>query len=123
MKSSFLIVCLSVFVFAGGCAELQYKSIKTYHSSYRDAVQASSDALKNLEIPILETISDELKTRLLARRPSGIPVTVEITRIDQNFTRVAVRTGAGIDTYVNQEVSKQIHGYIRGKLSGSAKKE
>jgi len=123
MKPAFVIICLSVSIFAGGCAEIQGKSIKTYHSEYRAAVQASSDALKNLEIPILEEVSDELKTRFLARRPNGIPVTVEVTRVDQNFTQVVVRTGAGIDPYFNREVSMQIHGFIRGRLSRLVKEE
>lgn len=123
MKPAFLILCLSVLLFVGGCAEIQGKSIKTYHSDYRAAVQASSDALKNLEIPILEEVSDELKTRYLARRPNGIPVTVEVTRVDQNFTQVVVRTGAGIDPYLNRDVSMQIHGFIRGRLSGGVKED
>jgi len=108
-------------IFVCGCAEIQGKSIKTYHSDYHAAVRASSDALKNLEIPILEEVSDELTTQFLARRPSGIPVTVEITRVDQNFTQVAVRTGAGIDPYLNSEVSMQIHEFIRGRLSEGTK--
>jgi|GEM_PF-5671596 hypothetical protein len=121
MKPVLLILCLSALSFVGGCAEIQGKSIKTYHSEYRTAVQASSDALKNLEIPILEEVSDELKTRFLARRPNGIPVTVEVTRVDQNFTQVVVRTGAGVDPYLNRDVSMQIHGFIRGRLTGGVK--
>jgi hypothetical protein len=123
MKPAVLIICLSAALFVGGCAEIQGKSIITYHSEYRAAVQASSDALKNLEIPILEEVSDELKTQFLARRPSGIPVTVEVTRVDQNFTQVAVRTGAGIDPHLNREVSMQIHGFIRGRLSKTVKED
>jgi len=107
-------LCLSI---STGCAEIHGKSITTYQADYRTTVQASSDALANLEIPVLEEVSDELTTRFLARRPSGIPVTVEVTRVDYNFTQVAVSTGAGIDRYLDKEVSKQIHVFIRGKLS------
>ena len=123
MKSAFFFICLAAVLFIGGCAEIQGKSIKIYHSEYGAAVQASSDALKNLEIPILEEVSDELNTRFLARRANGVPVTVEVTRVDQNFTQVTVRTGTGIDSNLNREVSNQIHGFIRGRLSGGIQED
>ena len=123
MKSIFLIICLSVALFAGGCAEIQGKSIETYHSEYRTAVQASADALEYLEIPIFEEESDELRTEFLARRADGTPVSVKVTRVDQNFTRVSVRTGVGVDRYLNRQVSTQIHGFIRGKLGKTAKED
>jgi len=123
MKPAYLIICLSVAMSACGCAEIQGKSIQTYHSDYRAAVQASSDALKNLEIPVLEEVSDELETKFLARRPDGTPVTVEVTRVDKNFTQVAVRTGTGVDPYLYKDVSLQIHGFIRGRLSRESLKK
>jgi len=102
---------------AGSCAQIQGKTIKTYQSDYRTTVQAGSDALKKLEIPILEQVSDELKTQILARRPNGSPVIVEVTRVDQNFTRVAVSTDGGINHLFDKAVSNQIHGFIRQRLS------
>ena len=95
---------------------MQGRSINTYHSDYRATVQASSDALWNLEILILKEVSDELKTEFLARRPDGTPVTVMVTWVDQNFTRVSVSTGNGVDRYLDREVSNQIQGFIRGRL-------
>ena len=83
MKYAFLIVCLSVSLLAGGCAELQGKSVKTYQLEYNDAVQASTDALENLEISVLDVEADELKTDILARRGDGTPVTVEVKRVDR----------------------------------------
>ena len=117
MKSVMLMICLSFTIFAVGCAEIQGKYIKTYHSEYRAAVQASSDALANLEIPVVEEVSDELRTEFLARRPDGTPVTVEVTRVDQNFTQVSVSTGTGVARLMDKNVSHQIHGFIRGRLS------
>jgi len=107
-------LCIAIIV---SCATIEGKSITTYHSDYQTTVRASSDALESLEIPVLEEVSDELKTKFLARRSDGIPVTVEVTRVDRNFTRVTVHTGAGIDRYLDREVSRQIHGFIRGRLS------
>ncbi len=100
-----------------GCAQMQGRATQTYHSDYGTAVQASSDALQNLEIPILREVSDELKTEFLARRPNGTPVTVEVIRVDLNFTRISISTGAGIDRFLDKEVLDQIHGFIRGRLT------
>ena len=116
MKSIFLIICLSVSLLTGGCAELQGKSVKTYQLQYNDAVQASTDALEELEIIILNENADELKTNILARRGDGTPVTVEVKRVDRYFTRVAVGTGAGVDRYLSKDVLNQIHEYIRKQL-------
>jgi len=116
MKSLFLIICLSVLLLTGGCAELQGKLIKTYQLQYNEAVQASTDALENLEISILTEKGDELGTEILARRGDGTPVTVEVKRVDRNFTQVAVVTGTGVARYLDKNVSDQIHEFIRKQL-------
>jgi hypothetical protein len=116
MKSAFLIFCLSVSLLAGGCAELQGKSVQTYQLQYDDAVRASTDALENLEMSILNVETDELRTGILARRGDGTPVTVEVKRVDRNFTQVAVGTGAGVDRYLSKDVLAQIHEFIRKQL-------
>ncbi len=108
-------MCLMLLI-GVGCADLPVRTVKTYHSDYRAAVQASSEALQNLEFRILKEESDELNTKLLARRPNGTPVTVEVKRIDQNFTQVAVATGAGVYRLLGSNVSDQIHGFIRKQL-------
>ena len=93
----------------------------TYHSGYQTTVQASADALKNIKIPVLEEVSDELRTEFLARRPDGTPVIVKVTRVDLNFTQVSVSIGAGVAQYLDTRVSDQIHGFIRGRLRQSVK--
>ena len=117
MKHAFIIICLSVSLLAGGCAQLQGKSVQTYQLQYNDAVQASTDALENLEILVLDVEADELKTDILARRGDGTPVTVEVKRVDRNFTRVAVGTGAGVDRYLSKDVLTQIHEFIRKQVA------
>lgn len=99
-----------------GCAVIQGKTIETYNAEYSATVQASADALVHIEIPIFDEVSDELKTEFLARRADGTPVTVEVKRIDKNFTQVAVGTGGGVDRYIDQKTSNQIHGFIRSRL-------
>jgi hypothetical protein len=116
MKSAFFIVCLSASLLSGGCAELHSKSVKTYQLQYNAAVQASTDALEVLEIPILTKKVDELGTEILARRADGTPVIVEVQRVDRNFTRVAVGTGTGVARYLDKNVSDQIHEFIRKQL-------
>jgi len=121
MKSAFLIICLVVSLLTGGCAELQGKSVKTYQLQYNAAVQASTDALKYLEMSILNEKTDELRTEILARRGDGTPVTVEVKRVDRNFTQVAIGTGAGVARYLDKDVSDQIHEFIRQQLTKPSK--
>ena len=102
---------------------MQGRTVKTYHSEYRAAVLASSDALQNLKIPVLKEVSDELKTEFLARRPNGTPVIVEVKRVDQNFTQVAVTIATGVDRFLDRGVSDQIHGFIREKLGATTIKD
>ncbi|MEJ2102898.1 MAG: DUF3568 family protein, partial [Desulfobacterales bacterium] len=101
-----------------GCAGIEAKTT-TYNSDYQTTVQASADALKNIKIPILEEVGDELKTKFLARRADGTPVTVEVTRVDLNFTQVSVITGSGILGVLDTQISDQIQGFIRRRLSRS----
>jgi hypothetical protein len=58
MKSVFFILGLSVLMLTAGCAELQGKSVKTYQLQYDDAVQASTGALEDLEMSILNVEAD-----------------------------------------------------------------
>ena len=84
---------------------------------YKAAVQASTDALEYLEMSILNENTDELGTEILARRGDGTPVTVEVKRLDRNFTRVAIGTGAGVARYLDKDISDQIHEFIRQQLT------
>ena len=118
-KYNILLIYLCISTIAG-CATIEGKTI-TYHSEYQTTVQASADALKNIKIPVLEEVSDELRTEFLARRPDGTPVIVKVTRVDLNFTQVSVSIGAGVAQYLDTRVSDQIHGFIRGRLSQSVK--
>ena len=108
-------VCLGIAV-SSGCAILQGKSARTYQLEYNAAVQASTNALEHLEMHILDEASDQLKTAILARRADGKPVTVEVKRIDRNFTQVAVSSGSGVDRFLDKKVSDQIHEFIRKQL-------
>ena len=100
---------------AGAAAYFNGKLTKTYESEYHETVQASSTTLEKLKIPKIETIADELKTKIKAQRPDGTPVEIEILRIEQELTQVAVRTGSlGI---WDKRVSEQIHGYISQNLN------
>ena len=102
---------------AGAAAYFNGKLTKTYESEYHDTIRASSDTLERLKIPITETLADELKTEIKARRPDDTPVAIEVVRIDQDHTQVSVRTGSwGI---WNKRVSEQIQAYINQNLNRS----
>jgi hypothetical protein len=109
------IICLCISMIPG-CAVIQGKSTRTYQLEYNAAVQASADALENLEIYILNEESDRLGTEILARRADGSPIMVEVKRVDRNFTQVAVSSGSGVDRFLDRDVSDQIHEFIRKQL-------
>ncbi|MGD9180050.1 MAG: DUF3568 family protein [Desulfobacterales bacterium] len=115
IKHVILVACLCVAM-TTGCAVIQGKSIRTYQLEYDAAVQASTDALEHLELYILDEASDKLRTAILARGADGKPVTVEVKRIDRNFTQVAVSSGAGVGRFLDITVSDQIHEFIRKQL-------
>ena len=118
IKPTISIIYLCFFTIIG-CAVIQARLIKTYESEYHDTVQASSDTLKNLKIPVTESMSDELKTVINAERFDGSPVTIEVVRIDRNLTEVSVRTGKGL--VGDKRVSTQIHEVINERLEKQAK--
>jgi outer membrane protein OmpA-like peptidoglycan-associated protein len=100
---------------AGAAAYFKGKLTKTYESEYHDTIQASSATLEDLKIPITETIKDELKTEIKARRPDGTPIAIEIIRIEMDLTQVSVRTGSL--GFWDKRVSEQIQGYINQNLN------
>jgi outer membrane protein OmpA-like peptidoglycan-associated protein len=102
---------------AGAFAYFNGKLTKTYQSEYHDTVRASSATLEKLKIPKTETIADELKTEIKAKRTDGTPVEIEIIRIEKDLTQVSVRTGSlGI---WDKRISEQIHHYINQNLNRS----
>ena len=117
-KSVLLTIFLCLFVLAG-CAALQVGSIKTYPAEYHKTVQASSDTLEELKMPVIETIADGLKTTLKAQRPDGTPVVVKVERISRNSTEVSVRTGSG--PFGDKRVASQINEIIYEQLGHSEK--
>lgn len=117
-KSVFLTIFLCLFLLAG-CAVLQGGSIKTYPADYHKTVQASSDTLEELKIPVRETIEDGLKTTLKAQRPDGTPVVVKVERISRDSTEVSVRTGSG--PFGDKRVASQINEIISERLDHSGK--
>lgn len=100
---------------AGAFAYFNGKLTKTYESEYHDTVRAGSATLEGLKIPISETIADELKTEIKAKRPDETPVAIEIVRVDRDHTQVSVRTGSV--GFWDRRVSEQIHSYINEMLN------
>ena len=98
----------------GAFAYFNGKLKKTYESEYNDTVQACSNTLERLKIPVTEIITDDLKTDIKAKLPDDTPVAIEVVRIDADHTQVSVRTGS-VGVW-DRRVSEQIHGYINETL-------
>jgi len=120
----FLTACSSAIIAVGagvGVGAVAYssgESSKIYTADYHSAVDATIATLKHLKIPPSETISDELKTEIQAKRPNGTNITLEVERIDPQQTEVSIRTGTvGIR---EKHVSQQIHEYIEKRLTSKS---
>jgi outer membrane protein OmpA-like peptidoglycan-associated protein len=111
------VAVLGIGAAGAGAAYFNGKLTKTYESEYHDTLHASNATLEDLKIPIAETIKDELKTEINARRFDGTPIVIEIIRIEQDLTQVSVRTGSL--GFWDKRVSEQIHGYISQNLNRS----
>ncbi len=99
---------------AGAFAYYNGKLTRTYESSYHETLRAGKDALEKLNIPILETTSDELKTEIRAKRQDGTPVAIEIVRAGRDQHDVSVRTG--VVGVWDRRASRQIHDHIGAAL-------
>ena len=89
--------------------------VETYDSDYHRVVSASRETLESLKIPVTETLGDELKTAITARRPDQTPVSIEVVRLAAGRTRAGVRTGhIGV---TELDTSAHIHEQIRLRLA------
>jgi outer membrane protein OmpA-like peptidoglycan-associated protein len=95
--------------------------VETYDSDYHRVVSASRETLESLKIPVTETLGDELKTAITARRPDQTPVSIEVVRLAAGRTRAGVRTGhIGV---TELDTSAHIHEQIRLRLARTAAPE
>lgn len=86
----------------------------TYESDYSEAIRASTDTLKALQIAIADRTGDELKTAIAARQPNGVPVEIDIEKIGEKRTTIGVRTGhVGV---WDHRTSRRIHDMIGERL-------
>ena len=114
-KISIVSICLCAASLIG-CSVFNRKVTETYASEYERTVQISKDTLDRLEIDILRVISDRLNTTIIARRPGGALVTIEVIRIDHSQTKVSVRSEEGI---FQKRTPKMIHESISTELDKS----
>jgi outer membrane protein OmpA-like peptidoglycan-associated protein len=95
--------------------------VETYDSDYHRVVSASRETLESLKIPVTETLGDELKTTITARRPDQTPVSIEVVRLAAGRTQVGIRTGhIGV---TELDTSAHIHEQIRLRLARKAAPE
>ena len=68
---------------------------KNYEVDYPEAVKTSLNLLNSAEFPGGGEITDELKTTIEAVQKDGTHVAIDVVRIEDGLTRVAVRIGTG----------------------------
>lgn len=100
---------------AGAVAYVQGSLVRIYEDDYHRVVQATEKTLVALRFQVDETVADELKTTIKARRGDGSPVSAEVVRLDPGKIQVGIRSGnIGV---INRDVSRQIHDTIGRRLA------
>ena len=87
---------------------------RTYNAPFDKAVSGSLAALQDRTITLLAKQSRGGTTTLLAEKSDKTPVSVNITIMGTNLTKVAVRTG--IVGLWDKKVSELIHAQIAKRL-------
>jgi len=94
---------------------------QTYERGYMEAIEASTETVEALKIPVTEKDGDGLKTVLKARRHDGTPVEIEIVKLDERSSKIGVRTG--VVGVWDHGVSRQIQDMIGKRLARASEPE
>ncbi len=105
--------CGAVIVAGAGAGAYSYYSgnvTRTYTAGYRQTINTCLKVLNRMEIAIVNTSGDALKTKIESKRYDDTDITIEIEKVGSNLTRVSIRTGqVGVNKKTDSEF---IHEYI-----------
>lgn len=97
-----------------GAAYVAGQETRIYDAEYDQAVQACKETLNALKMPVSRAEAAQSKTTILARRPDGTPIHIEVTNEGPGRSAVGVRSGVvGISEL---EASHQIHDALGERL-------
>lgn len=127
-KLSALILSTGLAVWFSGCAALvvgagagagAYTYVngelaRTYQASYTQTMDACTQLLQDLKMPIKERSSKGDQTIIETERPDGTPMTLKVKIMGLNLTQVSVRTG--VVGYWNRDLSQNFHDWIAQRL-------
>lgn len=88
---------------------------RNYGASYEKVWEASSKALRDLEMKDIAPSKDALKGILYARRSDGAEIKVVVEKLTDNSAKVSIRTGT-FESDSNRRASELIHDQIARNL-------
>lgn len=87
---------------------------RTYAASYRQALDACTTLLQDLNMPIIEQTSDGTRTTITTERKDGTPMTVKVGIVGVDLTEVSVRTG--LVGYWDRDLSLQFQEFLARRI-------
>ncbi len=99
---------------AGAYSYIQGELIRSYPAPYAAVLNACTQLLEDLGMPIDSRTSRGEQLILETRRRDGTPVTIRLRILGLEATEVAVRTGTV--GYWNRDLSEQFHDFLLRRL-------
>jgi hypothetical protein len=120
MISSWLAIGCAALVVGAGAGAGAYTYVngelaRTYPSPYSRTMEASTQLLGDLGMPILSQTSEGAQAIIETRRKDGTPMTLKIKIVGLDLTEVSVRTG--FVGYWNQDLSTQFQEFLARRLN------
>jgi hypothetical protein len=99
---------------AGAYSYANGELTRTYAVPYRQALDACTTLLQDLNMPIKEQTSDGTRTTITTERKDGTPMTVKVGIVGVDLTEVSVRTG--LVGYWDRDLSMQFQEFLARRL-------
>ena len=100
---------------AGAYTYVNGELARAYPAAYIRTMEACTQILNDLKMPIKEQTSDGVQTTIATERQDGTPMALKIKIIGLDVTEVSVRTG--VVGYWNRDLSQQFQEFISQRLN------
>ena len=120
MISSWLAIGCAALVIGAGAGAGAYTYVngelgRTYPAPYSRTMEACTQLLSDLGMPILSQTSEGAQAIIETRRKDGTPMTLTIKIVGLDLTEVSVRTG--VVGYWNRDLSTQFQEFLARRLN------